>query len=200
MPSCGRVLVLAAAVALLCSTSGLGQQYSASFSGEVRAGQAFRKKIGGGLVFVLNPMGEDGWRIEVQPEAPCDDGADFTAPVTFPAHGCTAADLGPCGRVSAGEAVAHSPRVLLFDTNCRDYKRDSEELEWLVYPYTHKQNDHDPYEDRPPTKLGKLVLVIVDSKVSALRQWGHAGTADKIDWLKFTVRIEPPGVRDGLTP
>jgi hypothetical protein len=54
----------------LSSLSAISQESPVTFTGEAVEGQSFRKSIGWGLDFVLEPNsdGDTGWTIEVSPQ------------------------------------------------------------------------------------------------------------------------------------
>src|SRR5690349_5815599 len=74
------------------------------FSGEVKAGQEFRKPIGHGLIFLLKAEDDDGWIIEVQPEVPHGESCrNYSTVIAQPLNGYTPNDLNASYGVSAAE-------------------------------------------------------------------------------------------------
>ncbi len=76
---------LGAALLILAAWSARGQ--TLEFSGELRAGETYSRKLSRGLVFCLTPNAEEvGWGILVSTKC-LPDAPDFTAIATPPYHG-----------------------------------------------------------------------------------------------------------------
>lgn len=155
------------------------------FSGEVRAGQSFRKPIGRGLAFVL-AGDEDGWIIEVQPEVPRGEACKgYSTVIATPLHGYTQNDLNVTYGVSAADAVKR-PRAVEFVLDQAACKIESQRLERLSHPGSYSESEVSAARETFGTSpTGKATLHILQSKISA---------PDRIEWIKFEVTITfPPG-------
>lgn len=193
-------LVLAAFVGPLTGQSRI------HIAGTVRAGEAFRKEIGSGLVLLLTPIpdsGEDsGWTIEIQPA----DGSDnFVRCVTLPLHGPTQADLLAWQFVSPdNERLPESKlselkkREFQFVLNAADQKKACEEMEAEAYGTPKTAPDGtviigNPAYKEPP--LGSGSFLIKNVHLSNLGPGKHA----KLDSLSFEVEITLPASMDRHT-
>jgi hypothetical protein len=168
---------------VLAASAVCAQEKPVRFSGEVNAGQSFRKPIGRGLAFVLKGD-EDGWIIDVEPEIARGEGCkDYSTVIATPLHGYTQNDLNVSYGVSAAEAVKRSPRGVEFVLDQAACKLESRRLERLLYPQSYSAAEVDQARagfGMSPT--GKAAVRIVQSKISA----------GKIDWIKFDVTIAFP--------
>jgi hypothetical protein len=158
------------------------------FSGQVAAGEEFRKSINSELEFVL----VQGWTIAVVPVRPEGDCQEFASVVNAPYRAHRALYINATYGWTAEEEVATSPREFRFVTNCADFRTESERLGIVLWPYTATPGNYDEALARLGTSpLGTGRLWIIDSKTT------HAGdTADnkvgRIEWMKFTVEIILP--------
>ena len=157
------------------------------FSGEVSVGEEFRKTLNAELEFVLKPS----WNIAVarRPESDCGDFANVVNP-PYRAHRSLYIDMSYGW--TAEDEVATSPREFDFVTTCADYRRESERLTIVLWPYAASPQKYEAALAKlGSSPLGKGRLWITDSKIS------HADdTPDekpgKIQWMRFSVEIRLP--------
>src|SRR5690349_12258348 len=168
----------------LCAAGG-AQEKPLRFSGEVKAGQSFRKPIGRGLAFVL-AGDEDGWLIDVQPEVPRGEACKgYSTVIATPLHGYTENDLNVTYGVSAADAVKR-PRMVEFVLDQAACRVESQRLEIVSHPGSFSDAEVESARQTFGTSpTGKATVRILHSKISA---------QDKIEWIKFEVTITfPPG-------
>jgi hypothetical protein len=184
----GALLVIGSAGALFA------QEKPLRFQGEVMRGGAFRKEIGRGLVLVLKPE-ESGWTVAVEPavrpDAACE--MDFAAVVAVPMRGYREVDLSATYGNTAQEAVSLSPREIDFVLSAEDCKREAERRTKLMWSYSYSAKEVQDAEAKFATSPeGKIVLKVIDSKVSAAGVLVEGKDPGKIDWLKFEVVVTFP--------
>ncbi|HXK04580.1 MAG TPA: hypothetical protein VMS37_19415 [Verrucomicrobiae bacterium] len=169
------------------------QEKPLRFSGEVKAGQDFRKPIGRGVVFVLKGD-EDGWIIEVEPEAGRGQGCtNYSTVIATPVRGYTANDLNVSYGVAAAEAVKRSPREVEFVLDGDACKREFERLNRLSWPGSYPAAEVQEAQDKFGSSAGgRAVLRIVQSKVSPSGELVEGKDLGKIDWIRFEVEIAFP--------
>jgi len=158
------------------------------FSGEVSAGEAFRKAINAELDFVLEPA----WTITISPKRPDGDCREFVSVVNGPYSAHRVLYIDTSYGWTAEDEVSTSPREFVFVTNCADYRVESDRLGITLGSSPATQEEY----DRTLARLGTLArgkgrLWIIDSKIS------HADdTPDNklgaIEWMKFAVEISLP--------
>jgi hypothetical protein len=169
------------------------QEKPLRFTGEVKAGQDFRKSIGHGLIFLLK-ADDDGWIIEVHPENP--GGAscrNYSTVIAAPLHGYTANDLNVSYGISAAEALKQSPRDVAFVLDADACKQEDRRLNKLLYPSSYPPAEIEEAQARFGTSpTGKAVLRILQSKVSPSGGLVEGKDPGKIDWIKFEVQITFP--------
>jgi len=177
--------------------SAVSEDRPASFVGEAVEGQSFRKSIGRGLDFVLQPNsdGDTGWIIEVSPQVkPSDpDCDDFLWVVTPPYHFENARYLDTEYGIAAQDAVRYSPREFSFVLNCADNQRESKRVDLTIYPSSASEQETDKALAKlGSSPLGTGRLWILDYKITP----GHKSGADEdlgaIHWIKFKVEIKFP--------
>jgi len=192
-------LVLVAALV----SPGMGQS-GVHIAGTVRAGEAFRKEIGSGLVLVLTPIPDEdsGWTIQIQPL----DGSDnFVRCVTLPLHGPTQADLLAWQFVSPdNERLPESKlselkkREFQFVLNAADQKKACEAMEAEAYGTPKTAPDGtviigNPGYKEPP--LGSGIFLIKTARLLNLGADKHA----KLDFLSFEIEITLPADKNRQT-
>jgi hypothetical protein len=166
------------------------QEKPLRFSGEVKAGQEFRKAIGHGLLFVLK-ADEDGWLIEVQPETPHGESCrNYSTVIAIPLRGYTGNDLNTTYGVSASEAVKRTSREVGFVLDGASCKREFERVTRLSWPKSYPEAEvRDAQEQFGSSAGGKATLRILQSKVSPTGELTAGKDLGKIDWIKFEVEI-----------
>jgi hypothetical protein len=187
------------ALFVIGSTGALfAQQRPLRFQGEVMRGGTFRKEIGRGLVLVLKPD-DEGWTVAVEPavKAGVNQGAacemDYAAVVAVPMRGYREVDLSATYGNTAQEAVALSPREIDFVLSADDCKREAERRTKLMWSYSYSAKEVQDAEAKFATSPeGKIVLKVIDSKVSAAGVLVEGKDPGKIDWLKFEVVVTFP--------
>lgn len=149
------------------------------FSGEVSAGEEFRKPIDPELEFVLAP----GWTIAVVPKKPEGDCQEFASVVNAPYRAHRPLYIDMSYGWTAEDEVSISPREFRFVTNCADYRTEYARLAIVLWPYTAASpREYDETLAKLGTSpLGKGRLWITDSKVTG-----------RIEWMKFSVEIILP--------
>jgi hypothetical protein len=155
------------------------------FSGEVKAGQEFRKPIGHGLIFLLKADDEDGWVIEVQPEGargePC---RNYSTVIAQPLNGYTPNDLNASYGVTAEQAVKRTPREVAFVLDGASCRLEFERMNRLSWPKSYPAEEVEASRRGYGTSAGgHATLKIVQSKVSG------PGEDGKIEWIKFDVEV-----------
>lgn len=160
-------------------------------SGEVFHGQEFRRELSSGLIFRLRPT-DAGWTIEVVPKARCAEvDEDWACVVNPPFRYYNSRYLDVSYDTTAAEAVAMSPREVFFVTTCEDYKSESRRVETVLWPGSHTKTEVDEALAKLGTsRLGRVSLTIVESKVSRAEHDINGKNYGKIDWLKFNVDID----------
>jgi hypothetical protein len=162
----------------------------------LRAGESFRKEIGHGLAFYIQPD-KMGWLLEVGPAAA---GGDFVGCVTPPFHGPNVAHIFAWHFVSRDNAALRpletnelgNPRDFQFVLNTADQDKACKELDVLL----HSPPQRDPrtgdivlgtlgYREPP---LGNGSFQITDIKI------GNLGPAKEavIERLSFEARFTFP--------
>ena len=161
---------------------------SLKFSGEVKAGEEYRKPIGRGLVFLLRPS-VNGWRIEVEPEAKSVAGCrEFSTVLAWPLHARGSNDLDTSYGVSARDAVSTNPEVAFVSTEA-DCLRERHWLEVIEAGDFRKPDYDEAIARRRSSPLGKATLRVLKSKVSSSDEVVEGEDLGKIDWIKFEVTI-----------
>jgi hypothetical protein len=179
-----RVKLQHSSLALLAVGMLLAQEKPVKFSGEVKAGQEFRKPIGHGLLFLLK-ADDDGWIIEVQPETPHGESCrNYSTVIAQPLNGYTPNDLNVSYGVSATEAVKKTPREVLFVLDGAACRLEFERMNRLSWPKSYPAEEVEASRQGYGTSAGgKATLKIVQSKISG------SGEDAKIDWIKFDVEV-----------
>ncbi|HUI55523.1 MAG TPA: hypothetical protein VLY04_11155 [Bryobacteraceae bacterium] len=162
-------------ILLTLTLAPLAAQQKMQLSGAVRGTEAFRKDIGHGLMFVIEPApGDDsddrGFVIQIQPAGQAQPD-DYVRCVTLPAHGPTAADLpasefvnGANEQLPETELAPLRTRELQFVLNTADQKKACDELDAELYgpqrvdPKTGAIVMGDPGYKGPPLGSAKVVL------------------------------------------
>jgi hypothetical protein len=181
----------------LSSLSAASQDRPLIFTGVAVEGQTFRKSIGRGLDFVLepNPDGDTGWTIEVSPQGklPTPACIDFLWVATPPYHFQNVRYLDTQYGTTAQDAVHSSPREFNFVLNCADFETESKRVEMAIYPNGAPQQQVDDAIAKLGTSpLGKGRLWIEDSKVTPGHDGGTGKDLGEIRWIKFKVEIKFP--------
>jgi hypothetical protein len=158
------------------------------FSGQVAAGEEFRKSVNTEMEFVLAP----GWTIAVVPERPEGDCQEFASVVNAPYRAHRALYINTTYGWTAEEEVSVSPREFSFVTNCADYRTEYERLIILMWPYAATARNYDEALAKLGTSpLGKGRLWITDSKTTHASDTPDNKTG-RIEWMKFAVEIILP--------
>jgi hypothetical protein len=157
------------------------------FSGQVAAGEEFRKSINPALAFVLAP----GWTITVVPERPEGDCQEFASVVNAPYRAHRALYFDSSYDWTAAHEVSDSPREFRFVTNRADFRTESERLGIVLWPCTATARNYDEALAKLGTSsLGHGRLWITNSKIT------HSGDTPndkgRIEWMEFTVEILLP--------
>ena len=154
------------------------------FSGEVKAGQEFRKPIGRGLLFLLK-ADDDGWIIEVQPEVPHGESCrNYSTVIATPLNGYTANDLNVSYGVSAAEAVKRTPREIAFVLDGAACRLEFERMNRLSWPKSYPAAEVEASRQGYGTSAGgRAMLKILQAKLSG------TGEDIKIDWIRFDVEV-----------
>jgi len=189
----GRLVCVAVAAVPLMA------QPPVRIAGTVRAGQAFRKEIGSGLVLALTPIpdsGEDsGWTIEIQP---ADGSENFVRCVTLPLHGPTQVDLLTAQfltpdnqKLPESKLADVKKREFQFVLNTADQKRACDELEAEAYGAPKTAADGtviigNPDYKEPP--LGSGTFLITAARLSNVGPGKHA----VLESLNFELEITLP--------
>jgi hypothetical protein len=191
-----RIILLYLVLVAVFVSPGMGQS-GVRIAGTVRAGEAFRKEIGSGLVLALTPIpdADSGWTIQIQPL----DGSDnFVRCVTLPLHGPTQADLLAWQFLSPdNEKLPESKlselkkREFQFVLNAADQKKACEEMEAEAYGTSKTAPDGtviigNPGYKEPP--LGSGIFLIKTARLSNLGAGKHA----RLDSLSFEIEITLP--------
>jgi hypothetical protein len=170
------------------------------FSGEVSAGEEFRKILNADLEFVL----ARGWQIAIVPRRPEGDGPppghcdEFASVVNGPyrAHRDLLIDVSYGW--TAEQEVETSPREFRFVTNCTDFRIEWERLMIVLgsTPATPEQYEK-TIAQLGSNAEGKGRLWITDSRVSHADDGPDDQTPEglklgKIKWIKFSVEIVLP--------
>ena len=165
-------------------------QRAICFSGEVSAGEEFRKALNADLEFVLKP----GWNIAIVPKRTEDNCDEFASVVNSPYRAHRDLYIDMSYGWTAEQEVSTSPREFRFVTNCADYRIENERLVIVLWPYTFAREQEEEASAKLGTSaLGKGRLWITGSRIS------HAGDEPdeklgKIEWMKFSVEIRLPHV------
>lgn len=161
------------------------------FSGEVAAGQEFRKDLNSQLDFVLKP----GWTIAIEPKHPrgdCRDG-DFADVENPPYRAHREIYINASYGWTAEQEVSASPREFDFVTNCVDYRAESDRLGIVLWPYTAKSDKE--YEEAMAklgsVPLGKGRLWITGFKISHANDTPDQNEGE-IESLQFSLEIVLP--------
>ena len=170
-------------------------------AGTLRAGEAFRKDIGRGLILVLTPNDglDSGWTIEVQP---ADKSDDFMRCVTLPIHGPTQAHILASQFVDDENEKLPEPalaeqkkRELQFVLNAADQKKACDELDVIAYGPQKTGKDGTViigtagYKGPP---LGGVTLLIPSVQLSNLGK----GKQARLDSMSFEADLTFPTSRD----
>ena len=170
-------------------------------AGTLRAGEAFRKDIGRGLILVLTPNDglDSGWTIEVQP---ADKSDDFMRCVTLPIHGPTQADILASQFVDDQNEKLPEPalaeqkkRELQFVLNAADQKKACDELDVIAYGPQKTGKDGTVIIGTPGYKgppLGGVTLLIPSVQLSNLGK----GKQARLDSMSFEADLTFPTSRD----
>jgi hypothetical protein len=157
------------------------------FSGEVVRGQEFRKSLGSGLVFRLEPN-DSGWAITVIPERAADPQCrDYVWVVTPPYRSSNARIINTDYGVKATEALKWSPRDFAFVTNCEDFKLEGDRVDRVLWPANYSEDEVRKAKEKLGTSsLGKGSLKIQDSTIAS------DGKLGRIERIRFKVEITLP--------
>jgi hypothetical protein len=160
-------------------------QSAICFSGEVREGQEFRRRLDSELEFLLKP----GWTIAVVPTKPEDDCNEFADVVNGPYREHKDLYIDTSYGHTADDEVSDSPREFHFVTNCADYRTESERLLIALGETPTTQQKYDQALAKLGTSAkGRGRLWITDSKIS--RSGGRS--EGRIEWMSFSVEIMLP--------
>jgi hypothetical protein len=191
---------------------------SICFSGEVSAGEEFRKPLNDDLEFVLRPVGVDlkqGWGIEVVSRKPegegpppghCSDALAMVVNGPYRQHNQLLIDMSYGW--TAEEEVGDSPREFRFVTNCADFRVERERL-LIALGGTNSAgvrvaSDEEYWktvEALGSNARGKGRVWITASKTSRADyspdgftkdQLGVSDHSGTILWIKFSVEIKLP--------
>lgn len=189
-----RLAVTLSALLLSCSLiAPRSHEPPLTFAGEVRAGEAFGRPIGKGLMFLLQPD-EAGWRIEVQPETARDGSCkEYSDVIAIPLRGYRENDLTVEYGVTAADAAqprTHEIDFVLDEAACN---HETELRTRLLWPYVYSEAENEEYmENVAGSPRGTALVTIRDSKVSPSGELVDGEDLGKIDWLKFEVEIRFP--------
>ena len=161
------------------------------FSGDVSAGEEFRKELNSQLDFVLKPA----WKIGIEPKRPegdCGDG-DFANVENPPYRAHREIYIDASYGWTAEQEVSVSPREFDFVTNSVDYRAESDRLSIVLGPYNAKSDKE--YEEAMAklgsVPLGKGRLWITGSRISHANDSPDQNEGE-IEWLQFSVEIVLP--------
>jgi hypothetical protein len=162
------------------------------FAGTVSHAKEFRKEIAPGLSFVLNPT-DTGWMIAIVPAAACADANEWAWVANPPYRNYNALFVDTGYGITAWEAAAWGPREFHFVTTCADYRRESQWVRTLLWPYSYSEKE----VNEAQAKLGSSPLArgrftIRGSKVSPAAEAIEGKNYGQIDWLRFDVEITFP--------
>jgi len=129
------------------------------FSGEVSAGQEFRKTLNSELEFVL----AGGFGIAIVPTRPEGDCDEFASVVNAPYRAHRDLYIDTSYGWTAEDEVSTSPREFRFVTNCADYRTESERLNLVLLP-----------ADATPQKAEEAFAKL------GPRHWGRVGSGSPI--------------------
>jgi hypothetical protein len=169
---------------LLAAGLVFAQEKPLKFAGEVKAGQEFRKSIGRGLVFLLK-ADEDGWIIDVQPEAARGESCrNYSTVIAAPLRGYTPNDLNVSYGMTAEKAVKFTPREVSFVLDGAACRLEFERVNRLSWPQSYPAAEVEASRQGFGSSAGgRATLRILQSKLAG------AGEDTKIDWLKFDVEV-----------
>jgi hypothetical protein len=151
-------LLLAASVCLLAGEP---------FLGTVTDGHVYKKDIGSGLVFSLEPDGA-GWTIRISSRGRCEvDHENWASIVTPPYRSRNGLMIDTDNNVTA-EVAVREPHEFNFVVTCDDYKRERERLGIVLWSYGRSNKEVDDATAKLETsRLGKGRLNVVDSKINS---------------------------------
>jgi hypothetical protein len=161
------------------------------FSGEVKYGELFRRRLTPGLEFLL----EQGWTIKIVPARWEKDCTDFVSSVNPPYRAHRPILIDTSYGWTAEDEVSTSPREFVFVTNCTDERL---EFDRMAIALGSRPASEKEYEDALD-KLGSLAkgsgrLWITDSRITH-KEDTPDDKLGKIEWLKFSVEIRLPSAR-----
>lgn len=106
-----------------------------TLTGEVHAGDTWRRPIGGGLVFEMLPSDTSGWRFGIRPARPRPgDKMDYIYLMTLPLRGQHVTMLDTSYGTPAQDVVAYGRRPFAFLLRPQDAPRAGKLLDRLLWP------------------------------------------------------------------
>ncbi|MFN6993780.1 MAG: hypothetical protein ACK4PH_06215 [Aquincola tertiaricarbonis] len=106
-----------------------------TLQGEVHAGQAWQRPIGGGLVFRLAPDEDTGWQFGIRPARPrAGDELDYVSMMTLPLRGQHVTMMDTSYGTPAQDVVAYGRRRFAFLLRPQDAPRAGQLLHRLLWP------------------------------------------------------------------
>ena len=178
------------------NTDGRSIQRTVRISGEVLKERSFERQVGANLFFRLVPD-ELGWSIAVGSKTAREN---FCSVVTPPYRGVNALAIegwhfrnsDNSGRNEPGPKNVNSPQELrefYFVLNDADYRRASDALQVLLWPYSYSKQEADAAESvHGKLRKGRGKVIIRDLKLNALEPGEQAG----IDRMTFDVELSLP--------
>jgi len=194
-PGAGRSisarLVLAAAIALALTGAVTAEGVNrVVIEGTLKRGDEFAQAFGPGFTFRLR--GRDVWAIVITHAASPD--RDLVYPVNPPYRFSNRQYVGPGYGESARDSVGSTPRELAFLYRPGDIGRAWDDLERVLWPYTHAEAE----VERAISELGRfptgaLVFEILSAEVGPDESRTGAGGRDEcVRTLRFRVTITWP--------
>jgi hypothetical protein len=166
-------------------------------SGEISSGDSFVRDIGNGLIFRLVPSPDgfgNGWDIEIAPkEIPAGSYSEYSAIVTPPYHFYNLRYVNASYGVTAGQAVAISPRAFQFAETPEDMQAASVVVNSIIYSVDWPSQKDSLAAAAAKVPLGAGEFRILRSRITPGKNNEDLGS---IDWLKFEVRLR---FHSGLT-
>jgi hypothetical protein len=167
------------------------------FEGELSSGQKFRREIGNGLSFRIDPWeGNSGWEFEIGPGSPAPNEWDQYAYVlTPPYRNSNAQQVNTGWGVMAQDAV-RKPRHFQFLISRADAPKARAAIEQVLWPKS-EQQQQTALQELGQLQHGSGDFRILDSKITpgtpvpgySNCEDGHCG---EIHWIRIQVTLVVP--------
>ena len=186
---------------LVCVPAILAQQNEQcnqiKLAGTLKAGESFRREIGNGLTFRIDPWKESaGWEFEIGPTSPDPDEWDQYIYVLTPPYRSTSAREVNTGWGVTAQDVITVKREFWFLISRKDAPAASNAIDSVLWPKS-EQAQKQALQELASLPAGAGKFKILDSKITPSTALGgesdcQDGRCGEIHWIQFQVALNVP--------